>query len=79
LESLKTQVMRVCSPAAAGVAGGVATEQQVIEEVRQITEENRQSHEREKCLQEELSTRLSKEKEVSENLEAFQKSLRELQ
>jgi len=52
---------------------------QVIEKVRQITEENRQSHEREKCLQEELSTRLSKEKEVSENLEAFQKSLRELQ
>ncbi|XP_075293571.1 forkhead-associated domain-containing protein 1 isoform X2 [Opisthocomus hoazin] len=79
LESLKTQVMRVCSPAAAGVAGKVATEQQVIEKVRQITEENRQSHEREKCLQEELSTRLSKEKEVSENLEAFQKSLRELQ
>ncbi|KAM6046183.1 LOW QUALITY PROTEIN: forkhead-associated domain-containing protein 1 [Theristicus caerulescens] len=79
LESFKTQVMRVCSPAAAGLVGKAITEQQVIEKVRQISDENQQSHEREKCLQEELSSRLSKEKEVSANVEVFKKSLRELQ
>ncbi|KFQ93862.1 Forkhead-associated domain-containing protein 1, partial [Nipponia nippon] len=79
LESLKTQVMRVCSPAAAGIAGKAVTEQQVIEKVRQISDENQQRHEREKRLQEELSSRLSKEKEVSANVEVFKKSLRELQ
>ncbi|KAF1446240.1 Forkhead-associated domain-containing protein 1, partial [Spheniscus demersus] len=79
LESFKTQVMRVCSPAAAGVAGKAVTEQQVIEKVRQISDENQQSHEREKRLQEELSFRLSKEKEVSANIEVFKKSLQELQ
>ncbi|KAF1427530.1 Forkhead-associated domain-containing protein 1, partial [Spheniscus humboldti] len=79
LESFKTQVMRVCSPAAAGVAGKAVTEQQVIEKVRQISDENQQSHEREKRLQEELSSRLSKEKEVSANIEVFKKSLQELQ
>ncbi|KAF1658541.1 Forkhead-associated domain-containing protein 1, partial [Aptenodytes patagonicus] len=79
LESFKTQVMRVCSPAAAGVAGKAVTEQQVIEKVRQISDKNQQSHEREKRLQEELSSRLSKEKEVSANVEVFKKSLQELQ
>ncbi|KAF1650273.1 Forkhead-associated domain-containing protein 1, partial [Eudyptes chrysocome] len=79
LESFKTQVMRVCSPAAAGVAGKAVTEQQVIEKVRQISDENQQSHEREKRLQEELSSRLSKEKVVSANIEVFKKSLQELQ
>ncbi|KAF1399829.1 Forkhead-associated domain-containing protein 1, partial [Spheniscus magellanicus] len=79
LESFKTQVMRVCSPAAAGIAGKAVTEQQVIEKVRQISDENQQSHEREKRLQEELSSRLSKEKEVSANIEVFKKSLQELQ
>uniref|UniRef100_A0A8C0IC92 Uncharacterized protein n=1 Tax=Bubo bubo TaxID=30461 RepID=A0A8C0IC92_BUBBB len=52
---------------------------QVIEKVRQLSDENQQSHEREKCLQEELSSRISKEKEVSANLEVFKKSLQELQ
>ncbi|KAM9270201.1 forkhead-associated domain-containing protein 1 [Morus bassanus] len=79
LESFKTQVMRACSPAAAGIAGKAVTEQQVIEKVRQISDENQQSHAREKCLQEELSSRLLKEKEVSANVEVFKKSLRELQ
>ncbi|NXF31054.1 FHAD1 protein, partial [Nyctibius bracteatus] len=79
LESLKTQVMRVCSPAAVGVAGKAVTEQQVIEKVKQISEENQQSHEREKRLEEELSSTLSKEKEVSENLEVVKKCLREFQ
>ncbi|NXX22900.1 FHAD1 protein, partial [Podargus strigoides] len=77
LESFRTQVMRVCSPAAA--AGKVVTEQQVIEKVRQISKENQQSHEREKCLQEELSSRCSREKEVSASVKAFEKSLHELQ
>ncbi|NXV19333.1 FHAD1 protein, partial [Cepphus grylle] len=79
LESFKSQVLQACSPAAAGVAGTAVTEQQVIEKVRQISEESQQTHEREKCLQEELSSRLSKEKEVSENVEVFKKSLHELQ
>ncbi|XP_052649045.1 forkhead-associated domain-containing protein 1 [Harpia harpyja] len=80
LESFKTRVMRACSPAAAaGVAGKAVMEQQVIEKVRQISDENQQSREREKCLQEELSSRLSKEKEVSANVEVFRKSLQELQ
>lgn len=51
----------------------------MIEKVRQISDENQQSHEREKRLQEELSSRLSKEKEVSANIEVFKKSLQELQ
>ncbi|NXN76457.1 FHAD1 protein, partial [Himantopus himantopus] len=79
LESFKTRVLRVCSPAAAGIAGSAVTEQQVIEKVRQISEESQQSHEREKRLQEELSSRLSKEEEVSKNVEAFKKSLCALQ
>ncbi|KFO90730.1 Forkhead-associated domain-containing protein 1, partial [Buceros rhinoceros silvestris] len=79
LESFKTQVMQECAPAAADVAGKAMTEQQVIDKVRQISEENQQSHEREKLLQEELSSRLTKEKEVSADVEAFKKSLQELQ
>lgn len=51
----------------------------MIDKVRQISEENQQSHEREKLLQEELSSRLAKEKEVSADVEEFKKSLRDLQ
>ncbi|XP_061225482.1 forkhead-associated domain-containing protein 1-like isoform X2 [Neopsephotus bourkii] len=76
LESFKTQVMRVCSPAAAGKA---ITEQQVIEKVRQVCDESQRSNEREKCLQEEINSRLAKEKEVSASAEVFKKSLQELQ
>ncbi|XP_010017681.1 PREDICTED: forkhead-associated domain-containing protein 1 [Nestor notabilis] len=79
LESFKTQVVRVCSPAAAGSAGKASTEQQVIEKVRQIYDESQESHEREKCLQQEISSRLAKEKEVSANAEVFSKTLQELQ
>ncbi|NWX11468.1 FHAD1 protein, partial [Aegotheles bennettii] len=79
LESFKSQVMQVCAPAAARGTGKAVAEQQVIEKVKQILEENRQSHEREKRLQEELSSRLSKEKEVSADVEVFKKSLWELQ
>ncbi|NWU14336.1 FHAD1 protein, partial [Cephalopterus ornatus] len=79
LESFKTQVMQVCSPSAAGSTGKSITEQQVIEEIRQICDKNQQSHEREQCLQEELSSRLTKEKEVSANIEVLKNSLRELQ
>ncbi|XP_027592170.2 forkhead-associated domain-containing protein 1 isoform X1 [Pipra filicauda] len=79
LESFKTQVMQVCSPSAAGSTGKSITEQQVIEKVRQICDEIQQSHEREKCLQEELSSRLMKEKEVSANIEVLKNSLQELQ
>lgn len=51
----------------------------MVEKVRQISDENQQSQEREKVLQEELSSRLVKEKEASVSVEVFKKSLRELQ
>ncbi|NXQ34988.1 FHAD1 protein, partial [Alaudala cheleensis] len=79
LESFKTRVMQVCSPSAAGSTGKCVTEQQVIEKVRQISDEKQQSHEREKSLQEELSSRLAKEKEVSANMEVLKNSLQKLQ
>ncbi|NWV21604.1 FHAD1 protein, partial [Origma solitaria] len=79
LESFKTQVMQVCSPSAAGSTGKSMTEQEVIEKVRQISDENQQSHEREKSLQKELSSRLAKEKEVSASIEVFKNSLQKLQ
>ncbi|XP_032057564.1 forkhead-associated domain-containing protein 1 [Aythya fuligula] len=79
LASFKTQVVQVCLPQAAGEAGKALSIQQVLEKVRQICEENQQSQEREKRLQEEISARLSKEKEVSENVEVFKESVRELQ
>ncbi|XP_033375254.1 forkhead-associated domain-containing protein 1 [Parus major] len=79
LESFKTQVMQICSPSAAGSTGKSVTEQQVIERVRQISDENQQSHEREKSLQKELSSKLAKEEEVSANIEVFKNSLQKLQ
>ncbi|XP_068514360.1 forkhead-associated domain-containing protein 1 isoform X2 [Anas acuta] len=79
LASFKTQVLQVCLPQAAGEAGKALSIQQVLEKVRQICEENQQSQEREKRLQEEISARLSKEKEVSENVTVFKESVRELQ
>ncbi|NXC52127.1 FHAD1 protein, partial [Aleadryas rufinucha] len=79
LESFKTRVMQVCSPSASGSTGKSVTEQQVIEKVRQISNENQQSHEREKSLQKELSSRLAQEKEVSANIEVFKNSLQKLQ
>ncbi|NXC49638.1 FHAD1 protein, partial [Penelope pileata] len=79
LESFKSQVMQACTPQAAAKAGKALTAQQVLKKVRQIWEENQQSRAREKSLQEEISSRLLKEKEVSENMEVFKKSVRELQ
>ncbi|NWU20717.1 FHAD1 protein, partial [Dyaphorophyia castanea] len=79
LESFKTRVMQVCCPSAAGSTGNSVTEQQVIDRVRQISDESQQSHEREKSLQKELSSRLAQEKEVSANIEVFKKSLQKLQ
>ncbi|NWX32927.1 FHAD1 protein, partial [Notiomystis cincta] len=79
LESFKTRVMQVCCPSAAGSTGRCVTEQQVIEKVRQISDENQKSHEREESLQKELNSRLAKEKEVSANIEVFKNSLQKLQ
>ncbi|NWU38143.1 FHAD1 protein, partial [Hylia prasina] len=79
LESFKTRVMQFCSPSAASSTGKTVTEQQVIEKVRQISDENQQSHERENILQKELSSRLTKEKEVSADIEVFKNSLQKLQ
>ncbi|XP_038015536.1 forkhead-associated domain-containing protein 1 isoform X2 [Motacilla alba alba] len=79
LESFKTRVMQACSPSAAGSREKPLTEQQVIEKVRQISDESQQSHEREKSLQKELSSRLAKEREMSANIEVFKNSLQKLQ
>ncbi|NXM44946.1 FHAD1 protein, partial [Gymnorhina tibicen] len=79
LESFKTRVMQVCSPSAAGSTGKSMTEQQVIDKVRQLSDESQKSHEREKSLQKELSSRLAQEKEVSANIEVFKNSLQKLQ
>ncbi|NXR54398.1 FHAD1 protein, partial [Hippolais icterina] len=79
LESFKSRVMQACSPSAAASTGKSVTEQQVIEKVRQISDESQQSHEREKSLQKELSSRLAKEKEVSADIEVFKSSLQKLQ
>ncbi|NXV09959.1 FHAD1 protein, partial [Cettia cetti] len=79
LESFKTRVMQICSPSAAGSTGKSVTEQQVMEKVRQLSDENQQSHEREKSLQKQLSSRLAKEKEVSADIEVFKDSLQKLQ
>lgn len=51
----------------------------MIKKVKQISDENQQSHEREKSLQKELSSRLAKEKEVSADIEVFKNSLQQLQ
>lgn len=51
----------------------------MIKKVRQISDENQQSREREKSLQKELSSRLAKEKEVSADIEVFKNSLQQLQ
>ncbi|XP_062449367.1 forkhead-associated domain-containing protein 1 [Rhea pennata] len=79
VESFKQQVVQVCFPQATGAAEKSVTDQQLIEKIRQISEENQQSLEKEKLFQEEISSRLSKEKELSENVEMFKKSLCELQ
>ncbi|XP_067167041.1 forkhead-associated domain-containing protein 1 [Apteryx mantelli] len=79
LESFKHQVVQVCFPQATGAAEKSITDQQLIEKIRQISEENQRSLEKEKFFQEEISSRLSKEKELSENVEVFKKSLCELQ
>ncbi|NWW47245.1 FHAD1 protein, partial [Pedionomus torquatus] len=79
LESFKSQVLRACSSGVVGAAGTAVTEQWVLEKVKQISEESQQSHQREKCLQEELDSLLSKEKKVSKSVEMFNKSLQELQ
>lgn len=51
----------------------------MIEKVRQISDENQQSQEREKSLQKELSSSLGKEKKVSADIEVFKNSLQKLQ
>uniref|UniRef100_A0A8C8S9R0 Uncharacterized protein n=1 Tax=Pelusios castaneus TaxID=367368 RepID=A0A8C8S9R0_9SAUR len=52
---------------------------QLMEKIRQIIDENLQIHKEEKLLQEEISSKDSEEKEVSENVEALKKSLNEFQ
>ncbi|XP_064381722.1 forkhead-associated domain-containing protein 1 isoform X2 [Dromaius novaehollandiae] len=79
LESFKHQVVQVCFPQATGAAEKAITDQQLIEKIRQTSEEHQRSLEKEKFFQAEISSRLSKEKKLSENVEAFKKSLCELQ
>lgn len=50
-----------------------------MEKISQITNGNLQNHEEEKLLQEEMSSKDSEEKEVSESVEMLKKSLDEFQ
>ncbi|XP_017687450.1 PREDICTED: forkhead-associated domain-containing protein 1 [Lepidothrix coronata] len=78
LEGLQMEIQKHCAKQDS-VQNQLAEKAKVIEKVRQICDENQQSHEREKCLQEELSSRLMKEKEVSANIEVLKNSLLDLQ
>uniref|UniRef100_A0A8C3ST61 Uncharacterized protein n=1 Tax=Chelydra serpentina TaxID=8475 RepID=A0A8C3ST61_CHESE len=52
---------------------------QLMEKIKQITDENLQIHEEEKLLQEEINSKASEEKEVSESVAVLKKSLDEFQ
>ncbi|NXA43147.1 FHAD1 protein, partial [Eudromia elegans] len=79
LESFRQQVGRVCFPQATGAAEKAPTEEQLIEKIRQISDENQQHLEKEKLFQKEITSQLTKEKELLENVEMFKKSLYGLQ
>ncbi|KGL84556.1 Forkhead-associated domain-containing protein 1, partial [Tinamus guttatus] len=79
LESFKQQVVRVCFPRATGAAEKLPTDEQLIEKIRQISDENQQRLEKEKLFQKEITSQLAKAKQLSENIEVFKKSLHGLQ
>ncbi|XP_073173245.1 forkhead-associated domain-containing protein 1 isoform X4 [Lepidochelys kempii] len=78
LECFKRQMIEIFYSQEAEIPETV-TDQQLMEKIRQITNENLQNHEEEKLLQEEMSSKDSEEKEVSESVEMLKKSLDEFQ
>ncbi|XP_050787490.1 forkhead-associated domain-containing protein 1 isoform X2 [Gopherus flavomarginatus] len=77
LECFKRQMIEIFYSQEAEIPETV-TDQQLMEKIRQITDENLQIHE-EKLLQEEIISKDSEEKEVSETVEVLKKSLDEFQ
>uniref|UniRef100_A0A674KCF7 Uncharacterized protein n=1 Tax=Terrapene triunguis TaxID=2587831 RepID=A0A674KCF7_9SAUR len=61
------------------ISAKVDTHAYLMEKIRQITDENLQIREEEKLLQEEIISKDSEEKEVSESVEVLKKSLDEFQ
>ncbi|XP_053865447.1 forkhead-associated domain-containing protein 1 isoform X2 [Malaclemys terrapin pileata] len=78
LECFKRQMIEIVYSQEAEIPETV-TDQQLMEKIRQITDENLQIHEEEKLLQEEIISKDSEEKEVSESVEVLKKSLDEFQ
>ncbi|XP_039364650.1 forkhead-associated domain-containing protein 1 isoform X3 [Mauremys reevesii] len=78
LECFKRQMIEIFYSQEAEIPQTV-TDQQLMEKIRQITDENLQIHEEEKLLQEEIISKDSGEKEVSETVEVLKKSLDEFQ
>ncbi|XP_043387865.1 forkhead-associated domain-containing protein 1 isoform X4 [Chelonia mydas] len=78
LECFKKQMIEIFYSQEAEIPETV-TDQQLMEKISQITNENLQNHEEEKLLQEEMSSKDSEEKEVSESVEMLKKSLDEFQ
>nr|XP_008165555.1 forkhead-associated domain-containing protein 1 isoform X2 [Chrysemys picta bellii] len=78
LECFKRQMIEIVYSQEAEIPETV-TNQQLMEKIRQITDENLQIHEEEKLLQEEIISKDSEEKEVSESVEVLKKSLDEFQ
>ncbi|KAM9115819.1 forkhead-associated domain-containing protein 1 [Pangshura tecta] len=78
LECFKRQMIEIFYSQEAEIPETV-TDQQLMEKIRQITDENLQIHEEEKLLQEEVISKDSEEKEVSETVEVMKKSLDEFQ
>ncbi|XP_030393628.1 forkhead-associated domain-containing protein 1-like isoform X2 [Gopherus evgoodei] len=77
LECFKRQMIEIFYSQEAEIPETV-TDQQLMEKIRQITDENLQIHE-EKLLQKEIISKDSEEKEVSETVEVLKKSLDEFQ
>ncbi|TFK13869.1 claudin-1-like [Platysternon megacephalum] len=78
LECFKRQMIEIFYSQEAEIPETV-TDQQLMEKIRQIIDENLQIHEEEKLLQEEIISKDSEEKEVSESVEVLKKSLDEYQ
>ncbi|KAM7139393.1 forkhead-associated domain-containing protein 1 [Macrochelys suwanniensis] len=78
LECFKRQMIEIVYSKEGEIPEAV-TDQQLMEKIKQITDENLQIHEEEKLLQEEINSKASEEKEVSESVAVLKKSLDEFQ
>ncbi|XP_075762740.1 forkhead-associated domain-containing protein 1 [Pelodiscus sinensis] len=77
LDCFKRQMIEILYSQEAEIPETV-TDQQLMEKIREIIDKKLQIH-KEKLLQEEISSKNSKEKKVSESVEVLKKSLDELQ